>query len=142
MSHRLARTFVSSALMLAVAHTGGITNAQFSMNMEQTETLSSTSILPNPLLDKWAGPYGGIPPFDKVKVADFKPGLEAAMAEDLAEIDKIAKNPEAPNFENTVAAMEPTATTATKATRRSRGPSKLCCGRWSRTTAITLGRSP
>jgi hypothetical protein len=39
----------------------------------------------NPLTQNWEGPYGGIPPFDKVKVADFKPALEAAMAENLAE---------------------------------------------------------
>ena len=60
----------------------------------------------NPLLEKWTGPYGGVPPFDKVKVADFKPALETAMAENLKEIDAIAKNPAKPDFENTIAAME------------------------------------
>ncbi|HEV7330575.1 MAG TPA: M3 family metallopeptidase [Flavisolibacter sp.] len=60
----------------------------------------------NPLLQKWAGPYGGIPPFDKVQIAHFKPALEAAMAEQLAEVEKIATNPQAPTFENTLAAME------------------------------------
>jgi len=60
----------------------------------------------NPLLAKWEGPYGGVPPFDRVQVADFKPALEAAMAENLAEIDRIAKDPAAPTFENTVAALE------------------------------------
>lgn len=62
----------------------------------------------NPLLLDWTGKYGGVPPFDKVKVSDFKPALEAAMAENLAEIDKIANNPDAPDFENTIAAMERT----------------------------------
>lgn len=60
----------------------------------------------NPLTVKWSGPNGGVPPFDRVKVADFKPALETAMAENRAEIDKIAANPEAPTFENTIAAME------------------------------------
>jgi peptidyl-dipeptidase Dcp len=60
----------------------------------------------NPLTRPWTGPYGGVPPFDKVKVADFKPGLEAAMAEELAEVDKIADNPAPPTFENTIAALE------------------------------------
>jgi len=60
----------------------------------------------NPLTEKWIGPYGGIPPFDKVKVTDFKPALEAAMAENLKEIDDIANNKAAPTFENTIAAME------------------------------------
>jgi len=60
----------------------------------------------NPLLRKWAGPYGGVPPFDKVKVSDFKAALETAMAENLKEIDAIAKNPAKPDFENTIAAFE------------------------------------
>ncbi|MEP6820387.1 MAG: M3 family metallopeptidase [bacterium] len=60
----------------------------------------------NPLLAKWEGPYGGVPPFDRVQVADFKPALEAAMAENLAEVDRIAKDPAAPTFENTIAALE------------------------------------
>src|SRR5213083_2774629 len=57
----------------------------------------------NPLLAKWEGPYGGVPPFDHVQVADFKPALETAMAENLAEVDRIAKDPAAPTFENTIA---------------------------------------
>ena len=60
----------------------------------------------NPLLAPWTGPYGGVPPFDKVKVEHFKPALEAAMAEQLAEIDKIANDPAPPTFENTLAALE------------------------------------
>lgn len=60
----------------------------------------------NPLLQKWTGPYGGLPPFDKVKVADFKPAFETAMNENLAEVDKIANNPEPPTFKNTIEALE------------------------------------
>jgi peptidyl-dipeptidase Dcp len=61
---------------------------------------------PNPLLANWEGPFGGVPPFDKVQVALFKPALEAAMTENLADVDKIANNPAAPTFENTIVAME------------------------------------
>ncbi len=46
----------------------------------------------NPLLAKWEGPYGGVPPFDRVQIPLFKPALEAGMAEQLAEIEKIANN--------------------------------------------------
>jgi peptidyl-dipeptidase Dcp len=60
----------------------------------------------NPLLAPWVGPAGGVPPFDRVRIADFKPALEAAMSENLAEIDKITRNPAAPDFENTIAALE------------------------------------
>jgi peptidyl-dipeptidase Dcp len=60
----------------------------------------------NPLLAEWTGNYGGVPAFDKVKVEDFKPALETAMAENLKEIDAIANSPAAPTFENTIAEME------------------------------------
>jgi peptidyl-dipeptidase Dcp len=63
----------------------------------------------NPLLAEWSGPYGGVPPFDQVKVEQFKPALETAMAENLAEIDRIANDPNPPTFQNTIAAMENTA---------------------------------
>ena len=46
----------------------------------------------NPLLDPWGGPFGGVPPFDRVRIADFEPALEAAMAEQLAAIERIAKS--------------------------------------------------
>ncbi len=72
----------------------------------RTATVAESVMPPNVLLAKWEGPYGGVPPFDRVKVADFKPALEAAMAENLADVDRIAKTPAAPTFENTIAAME------------------------------------
>src|SRR5262249_21847286 len=60
----------------------------------------------NPLLAKWEGPYGGVPPFDRVQIPLFKPALEAAMAEQLTETEKIAADPAPPDFENTIAALE------------------------------------
>jgi peptidyl-dipeptidase Dcp len=60
----------------------------------------------NPLLAKWEGPYGGVPPFDRVQIPLFKPALEAAMAEQLAEIQKITSDPAPPDFENTLVALE------------------------------------
>ncbi len=60
----------------------------------------------NPMLQPWTGPYGGVPALDQYKVEQFKPALEAAMTEQLAEIDAIAANPAAPTFDNTIAAME------------------------------------
>ena len=74
----------------------------------QTGTSVTAAAQDNPLLSVWAGPYGGIPPFDKVKVEHFKPALEVAMTENLAEIDKIAGNSAAPTFENTIAELERT----------------------------------
>src|SRR6185437_1988988 len=70
----------------------------------------------NPLLANWEGPYGGVPPFDRVQVPLFKPALEAAMAENLSEVDRIAKDPAAPTFENTIATMEKTGRTLDRVT--------------------------
>ena len=60
----------------------------------------------NPLLAPWTGPWGGVPPFGRFKPADLRPALETAMAENLAEIDRIAADPAPPTFDNTIAAME------------------------------------
>ncbi len=60
----------------------------------------------NPLLQPWTGPYGGVPPFDKVRVEQFAPALDAAMTENLKEVAAIADNPAPADFENTVAALE------------------------------------
>jgi peptidyl-dipeptidase Dcp len=69
-------------------------------------TAATSAPAENPLLAPWSGPFGGVPPFDQAKVEHLKPALEAGMAEELAEIDRITANPEAPSFENTIAAME------------------------------------
>ncbi len=58
------------------------------------------------LLAPWTGPYGGVPPFDKAKVDDFKPALLAGIDANRTEIAAIANNPDAPNFANTIAALE------------------------------------
>jgi peptidyl-dipeptidase Dcp len=65
----------------------------------------------NPILQPWKGPHNGYPAFHLIKVADFKSALEIAMAENLAEIDVITSNKDAPAFENTIAALERTART-------------------------------
>jgi peptidyl-dipeptidase Dcp len=60
----------------------------------------------NPLLAKWTGPFGGVPAFDKVKVADLTPALDASMSEYRADIKAIAENSDEPTFENTIAELE------------------------------------
>ncbi|WP_264526299.1 M3 family metallopeptidase [Flavobacterium sp. N502536] len=69
-------------------------------------TLFAANAQTNPLVQKWTGPYGGVPAFNEYKVSQFKPGIEFAIQEKLSEIDAIANNPKAPTFDNTIAAME------------------------------------
>ena len=59
----------------------------------------------NPFYAPSTLPFGA-PPFDKIKDTDYQPAIEAGMAQQLAEIDKIATNPAAATFENTLVAME------------------------------------
>src|SRR5690349_17422635 len=66
----------------------------------------NTALADNPLVAEWTGPYGGIPPFDIVKVQHFEPALEAGMEAQLDETERIASSTAAPTFENTIAALE------------------------------------
>jgi peptidyl-dipeptidase Dcp len=76
------------------------------VSLSDSANASKHASIQNPLLAPWTGPYGGVPAFDKVRVGDFKPALEAAMAENLAEIDRIAADPRKPSFANTIVALE------------------------------------
>ena len=70
------------------------------------DTVAAPGIAANPLLAPWSGPYGGVPPFDLAKAELFQPALQSAMAEQLAEINRIAGNPDPATFANTIAALE------------------------------------
>jgi peptidyl-dipeptidase Dcp len=60
----------------------------------------------NPLLQEWTGPFGGVPPFAAVTVEHFEPAFDAAMRDQLAQIDRITSTPAVPTFANTIAALE------------------------------------
>jgi len=59
----------------------------------------------NPFLEPSTLPFQA-PPFDKIKDGDYQPAFEEGMKQHLAEIQKIADNPDAPTFENTFIPME------------------------------------
>ena len=59
----------------------------------------------DPALTEWSG-LNGLPRFDRVQDDAFAAGFDAALAAHEAEIDAIANNPEAPTFDNTIAALE------------------------------------
>src|SRR5688572_21075104 len=60
----------------------------------------------NLLLAEWTGPYGGVPPWDRVKPALFPEAFQYAIDEQRREILAIANNRAAPTFANTIEAME------------------------------------
>lgn len=59
----------------------------------------------NPFFAPSPLPYQ-LPPFDRIKDADFVPAFDAGMAEQRKEIDAIAHAPAPATFDNTVVAME------------------------------------
>ena len=66
---------------------------------------SSTLPADNPFASEWTTPFG-LPPFEAIRPEHFRPAFEVALAEQRAEVDRIAAVTAAPTFENTVAALE------------------------------------
>jgi peptidyl-dipeptidase Dcp len=59
----------------------------------------------NPFFEKSPLPFEA-PQFDRIKDSDYQPAIEEGMKRELAEIQAIANNPDAPTFANTIEAME------------------------------------
>ncbi|MEM7296651.1 MAG: M3 family metallopeptidase [Bacteroidota bacterium] len=71
------------------------------------QTSEKQEMIGNPFYQEWDTPYG-VPPFSQIKDEHFMPAFEKGMAENLAEIDVIVNNPEAPTFANTLEELERT----------------------------------
>lgn len=56
-------------------------------------------------LSEFETPFG-MPDFDKITFEDFKPAYLKGIEEEAREIEAIADNPDAPTFDNTIAAMD------------------------------------
>ncbi len=59
----------------------------------------------NPILSQWDTPFQA-PPFDQISESDFLPAFEKAMAEQKEAISRIVSSSEAPDFANTIEALE------------------------------------
>lgn len=59
----------------------------------------------NPFFKPFNTPHGTAP-FNEIKIEHFEPAFEKAIAEHQAEIDRIASNPAAATFANTIEAIE------------------------------------
>jgi len=60
----------------------------------------------NPLLQEWTGPYGGVPPWDKVSPALFKPAFLAAIDLQRQDIATITNITGPATFANTIEALQ------------------------------------
>jgi peptidyl-dipeptidase Dcp len=91
---------MSASLLLAA---GCASNKKDNASSEMTST--------NPLVQTWETLHNGVPPFDKVKIADFLSAEEFALAEQRNEVNAIATSKEPATFQNTIEAIEKTGLT-------------------------------
>ena len=74
--------------------------------MSETQQMTATSQAPvNPLLKPWQTPFE-TPPFAEIAPEHFLPAFEQAFADHAAEIKAIEHDPAAPDFANTITALE------------------------------------
>ena len=59
----------------------------------------------NPLLANWSSPFG-LPPFAEIEAAHYPEAFEVAMRQHDDEIAAIADSPAAPDYANTIDALE------------------------------------
>ena len=71
-------------------------------SQQQSDVAKTT---PNPFFTEYTTPFG-VPPFDQIEVAHYKPALLKGMEEHAKEVEAIVSNPEEPTFENTIVALD------------------------------------
>ncbi|MBA3462366.1 MAG: M3 family metallopeptidase [Deltaproteobacteria bacterium] len=85
--------------------TGDSGSAAHARAIETVATLR-THAEKDPLLAPWTGPYGGVPPWDKVKTPLFASAFTQGLSLQTAEVEVITSNPAAPTFANTMVPLE------------------------------------
>jgi peptidyl-dipeptidase Dcp len=100
MKHLIRHRLELSALLLAVAIPGACVPSV--LKRSGTASLPAGS---NPFFSESTLPFHA-PRFDQIRNEHYQPALEEGMRQELAEIDAIAKQMEAPTFDNTIVAME------------------------------------
>ncbi|MEG3153128.1 M3 family metallopeptidase, partial [Sphingomonas sp. ZT3P38] len=103
---------VSGAILLATSSLFSATAQAGPMSQNNPAASQSSAPVPDaaPMLAEWAGPFDGVPQWDKVTPAMFPAAFEAGMAEARAEFAKVRDDPEAPSFANTIEAPQKSTT--------------------------------
>ncbi len=79
--------------------------ATLSVALMTTTAVAQTLPATNPFAKPSTLPYEA-PPFDRIKDTDYLPAIKAGMAEQRAEVARIAADRAAPTFDNTIVALE------------------------------------
>ncbi|MFC5527377.1 peptidyl-dipeptidase Dcp [Rhodanobacter ginsengisoli] len=106
---RLRPIVIATTMVLAACSqqpNGAATSPATTASVAAASTAASAAAMTsNPFFQASTLPFQA-PPFDKITDADYQPAIEEGMKRQLAEIEKIADNPDAPTFDNTYVAME------------------------------------
>lgn len=98
-----------SSILLMSGLVFGVTSCTTMKNTQNTETPAPmpdpAALAGNPFMTKSKLQYEA-PEFDKIRDEHFEPAFEYGLKQHLSEINKIANNPAAPTFENTLVALE------------------------------------
>ena len=99
------KVLVTLAAALLISGCAGSQNAPESPTQNAAISQEIQLDSSNPFAHENTLPYQA-PEYDKIKTEHFVPALKAGMAQQIAEIDKIANSSEEPTFENTIVAMQ------------------------------------
>lgn len=94
---------VLRACLLSTAIAATLLTTSLPSAAQSAETRAEQSA--NPLTAAWNTP-DGVPPYDRIRPEHYEPAFDLAIAEARAESQRIASDPAAPTFENTIEAME------------------------------------
>jgi len=93
----IAMALSTAACSQSESDTAGAENSEDNAAMAATDT--------NPFYKASDLPFQ-VPAFDRIRNEHYAPAFEKGMEDHLAQIEKIANNPDAPTFENTMIPME------------------------------------
>lgn len=68
-------------------------------------TVTDADLVGNPFREEWTGEYG-VPPFAEIRDEHYLPAVKKGVLELRAEIAAIVDNPEPPDFDNTIVALD------------------------------------
>ena len=112
----MSRTVIlAAAISLALAACSGKESTPVS-DAQTPAAQQPADASTNPLLSASTLPFQA-PPFDRIKDSDYLPAFNEGMKQHLAEVRKIADNPEPATFDNTIEALERSGETLTRVSR-------------------------
>jgi peptidyl-dipeptidase Dcp len=106
-SEALVQRFLVSGALTVILSAPALPQDESNMQSQNTPPLNSPvpTAKTNPFFAVSTLPFQA-PPFDLIKDSDYQPAIEEGMKRELAEIDAIVENPDAPTFANTIEALE------------------------------------